>query len=125
LFLSSRLLLLLLLLLLLTVCPWCARYVSSSFSSDCLSTVHPVLIAPLRIFLLLTCLSIVYPVLYPTEPHVMVAGAPAKKVGMATSRAPALAMEQELRTVPTPPTFCDDLEVGGLYSSVESSCPIP
>lgn len=40
----------------------------------------------------------------------MVAGAPAKKVGMATSRAPALVMAQELRVVPTPPTFCDDLE---------------
>lgn len=29
---------------------------------------------------------------------------------MATSRAPALVMAQELRAVPTPPTFCDDLE---------------
>ena len=49
-------------------------------------------------------------VLKPVEKHVMVAGAPAKKVGMALSSAPALEMAQELRTVPTPPTFCDDLE---------------
>ena len=49
-------------------------------------------------------------VLKPVEAHVMVAGAPAKKVGMALSQAPALVMAQELRAVPTPPTFCDDLE---------------
>jgi serine O-acetyltransferase len=41
-------------------------------------------------------------VLKPVEPHVMVAGAPARKVGMATSRAPALVMVQELRNVPKP-----------------------
>lgn len=29
---------------------------------------------------------------------------------MAGSNAPALVMAQELRSVPTPPTFCDDLE---------------
>ena len=56
-------------------------------------------------------------VLKPVADHIMVAGSPAKPVGMAMPRAPALAMAQELRETPTPPTFCDDLEVRSIHWS--------